>query len=267
MNIIISASTASSPSAIIDSVALVASSKILSKHIGRSIERQVIQNLLPKSSLLHAEGNNDQNQNKQQEQQQNLRHLRRQEFLLKSFFSANFAASQPFFTYIELFAGVGGLGLACEKLGGRCVFASEIIIHAKKCWQRNFGNADVKFINETKQKAFGAQWDQMGQITEFMEQQKSDIHNSLKVGDIRKVPDSEIPTHADVLCGGFPCQPFTRAGDQPATSCDDGNLYLQVIRVLNIAKPKVVFLENVPGMHTAENGEVLKKIGDSLRWA
>jgi DNA (cytosine-5)-methyltransferase 1 len=132
-------------------------------------------------------------------------------------------------TYVELFAGVGGFGVACRRLGGRCVFASEIEPTACATWRRNF---------------------------------PTEAH--VLRGDITKVADDAIPPH-DLLVGGFPCQPFSRAGTQPATTDPKGQLYLEIVRVLRVARPAAFLLENVPGLATAEGGQAIRNIVESLR--
>jgi DNA-cytosine methyltransferase len=247
-------------SSLASTISLLNVSKSLSKQIGQHINRRAKIEFEKIKSKSNEQNNNNNN-----------KLLLLQEFLFSSFMSSPMCANQSHFTYIELFAGVGGFGMACEKLGGRCVFASEIVLNAQKCWQRNFGIGDLKFQNETKQKIFGAQWNKLDCV-KFAEQQKLDVHNALKGGDIRQVSDQVIldscfrsaSSSVDLLCAGFPCQPFSRAGNQPATQVEDGNLYLQIIRILKLTKPKVILLENVPGLHTAEEGEALKKIGESL---
>ncbi len=79
----------------------------------------------------------------------------------------------PSFTFIDLFAGIGGFRIAMQEQGGKCVFSSEWDPYAKKTYEANFG--EVPF------------------------------------GDIRKIDEQDIPDH-DILCAGFPCQPFSLAG-------------------------------------------------------
>lgn len=67
-------------------------------------------------------------------------------------------------------------------------------------------------------------------------------------GDIYQVPDDSLPIQLDLLVGGFPCQPFSALGQQPGFSCPKGNLFLEIVRVLRISKPKAFLLENVPGL-------------------
>lgn len=87
----------------------------------------------------------------------------------------------PAFTFIDLFAGIGGFRIAMQELKGKCVFSSEWDPYSKKTYELNFG--EVPF------------------------------------GDIRKIPEDSIPEH-DVLCAGFPCQPFSLAGFSARNSLD-----------------------------------------------
>ena len=116
----------------------------------------------------------------------------------------------PPFTFIELFAGIGGFRLGLEALGGRCLFASEIDPDAVAVYRANFPRAAV-------------------------------------VGDITAVPDAQIPAH-DVLTAGFPCQPFSSLGEQPGLDDEKGTLFRQIVRVLELRRPAAFLLENVPGL-------------------
>ena len=113
------------------------------------------------------------------------------------------------FTYAELFAGIGGFGVALEALGGECVFMSELEDHIRALYCHNF---------ETK-----------------------NVH-----GDIYEVTDSEFPKSLDLLVGGFPCQPFSALGSQSGFSCEKGRgqLYLEIVRMLGVSRPKAFLLEN-----------------------
>jgi DNA (cytosine-5)-methyltransferase 1 len=132
----------------------------------------------------------------------------------------------PLFHYAELFAGLGGFSVALKALGGRCVFASEIEGSARTAWRRNFTDCELS-------------------------------------GDITAVDAASVPDH-DMLVGGFPCQPFSRAGTQPAMAVDKGNLYMDIVRVLRAKRPRLVLLENVPGLSTAADGAALQTVLDNL---
>jgi len=128
--------------------------------------------------------------------------------------------------FIDLFAGLGGFHLALEDLGHECVFASEINETLRGLYERNFGMKCA--------------------------------------GDIRRVDAKAIPEH-DILCAGFPCQPFSKAGRQ--SGLDDpelGGLYLQILRVVQYHKPKYLILENVPNLEQHGNGKSWQKIKGRL---
>lgn len=117
--------------------------------------------------------------------------------------------ANPAFTYIDLFAGIGGFHAALSAMGGKCVHAVEIDKDAAEVYQRNWG------INP--------------------------------LGDIREVATEHevlIPEH-DVLCAGFPCQPFSKSGAQKGMDETRGTLYWFILRIIQARKPKVVLLENV----------------------
>ncbi len=124
------------------------------------------------------------------------------------------------FTFIDLFAGIGGFRIGLERLGGRCVFSSEIDKHAAATYERNFGERPA--------------------------------------GDITKITAEEIPDH-DVLCGGFPCQPFSVSGKQLGFEDARGTLFFEVMRIVAAKRPRAVFLENVAHYVRHRNGDTLKR--------
>jgi DNA (cytosine-5)-methyltransferase 1 len=132
------------------------------------------------------------------------------------------------FTFIDLFAGIGGFKLAMQNLGGKCVFASEWDKEAQKTYQANFG--DVPF----------------GDITS---------------SDVKKY----IPNQFDILCAGFPCQAFSIAGRRGGFEDTRGTLFFEVAEILKKAKPKAFFLENVKGLVSHERGATLETILNVLR--
>lgn len=144
---------------------------------------------------------------------------------------ADNSGATPAFTFMELFSGIGGFGLALEALGGQCLFASEI---NKNCNQVYMNNMTHPL--------------------------KDGVH-----GDIYKVPDDAFPAEGrcDLLVAGFPCQPFSRLGAQPGFEDGDrGMLYTQIVRALKVSRPNAFLLENVQGL--ADMGDSLKEILASL---
>lgn len=141
------------------------------------------------------------------------------------------------FTFIDLFAGIGGFHIAMHRLGGKCVFASEIDKYARKTYKHNFYKIVPELFDE---KLFNK--------------------------DIRKIVPSEIPDF-DVLCGGFPCQPFSQAGYKRGFAdnhkSERGNLFFYIAEILEVKKPKAFFLENVRGLFKHDSGktfEIIRKI-------
>lgn len=129
--------------------------------------------------------------------------------------------------FIDLFAGLGGFHLALTKLGHECVFASELQPELRELYKKNFEIECVGDINKV---------------------------------DIKK----EIPQH-DILCGGFPCQPFSQAGFQRGFEDEErGNLFYKIMEILEEWKPEFVFLENVPNLKTHDNGKTYSIIHDTL---
>ncbi|MCV3393208.1 HpaII family restriction endonuclease [Campylobacter sp. IFREMER_LSEM_CL908] len=142
------------------------------------------------------------------------------------------------FTFIDLFAGIGGFHLAMENLGGKCVFASEIDNYARRTYEYNF-----KKINQEL------------------------FQNGLFNDDIRKISPLELPNF-DLLCAGFPCQPFSQAGYKrgfgDVYKSERGNLFFNIVEILDVKKPRAFFLENVRGIINHDNGKTFKTIRDIL---
>jgi len=129
--------------------------------------------------------------------------------------------------FIDLFAGLGGFHQALTQRGAECVFASELNTHLSDLYEKNFGFRPH--------------------------------------GDIRAVDLSSIPDH-DVLCAGFPCQPFSKAGDQKGLECPQwGNLFDYVIEILKRKQPRYFIIENVPNLIKHKGGETWKTICSKLR--
>lgn len=129
------------------------------------------------------------------------------------------------FNFIDLFAGIGGFRVALDSLGGKCVFSSDIDPHARTVYHNNYG--------ETPH------------------------------GDITKIAAKEIPAH-DILCAGFPCQPFSIAGAMGGFADTRGTLFHEVIRVAKHHRPRMVFLENVRNLTAHDSGNTLKTIIKAL---
>lgn len=131
--------------------------------------------------------------------------------------------------FIDLFAGLGGFHLALQTLGHKCVFACELDENLAQIYMKNFG---IK-----------------------------------PHGDIRTLDLSTVPNH-DILCAGFPCQPFSKAGDQHGFECTQwGDLIDYVIRILRIHKPEYFIMENVPNLVRHRQGRTWKTIIHRLRLA
>jgi len=138
-------------------------------------------------------------------------------------------AKRKKFTFIDLFAGLGGFHIAMDKLGGKCVFASELDPHLRNLYDLNFYD-DSPFIS----------------------------------GDIHKVQTESIPKH-DVLCAGFPCQPFSQAGKRNGLNdLNNGNHFYKIQEILDYHKPKYFILENVPNLKSHDNGKTWDVIEKSL---
>jgi len=136
----------------------------------------------------------------------------------------------PHFTFIDLFAGIGGFRVAGQNVGGSCVFTSEWDKYARRAYFMNFGQ--VPF----------------GDITKFTENEAA-----LK----------SIPKH-DVLCGGFPCQAFSISGKQEGFKDPRGTLFFEVYKIAKQHRPAVLFLENVKNFARHDGGNTFKTIRHHL---
>lgn len=148
--------------------------------------------------------------------------------IFHKFFDVPFPAPKhPKFTFIDLFAGIGGFRIAMQNIGGKCVFSSE--------------------------------WDQMAQKTYFTN------FGDYPFGDITKESTKKfVPDNFDVLCAGFPCQAFSIAGYRKGFEDTRGTLFFDVAKIIEAKKPKVVFLENVKNLYTHDNGNTFNVIKTTL---
>jgi DNA (cytosine-5)-methyltransferase 1 len=132
----------------------------------------------------------------------------------------------PKFTFIDLFAGIGGMRLAFQNLGGACLFSSEWDSHAQVTYRQNFG--EIPF------------------------------------GDITKIDSDFIPNH-DILVAGFPCQAFSIAGYRGGFEDTRGTLFFDVARIIASKRPEAFLLENVKGLRGHDKGKTLSTILRTLR--
>ena len=129
--------------------------------------------------------------------------------------------------FIDLFSGLGGFHIALADLGHECVFACEIDRELQDTYELNFGLRPA--------------------------------------GDIRTVNVKSIPKH-DILCAGFPCQPFSKAGFREGLKDKDrGPLFYEILRILKFHKPEYVILENVPHIRRQDDGKTWEMIQKSLK--
>ena len=131
------------------------------------------------------------------------------------------APSNPEFTFVDLFAGIGGFRIPLQELNGKCVFTSEFNAHAQKSYVLNFGE--------------------------------------MPHGDITEIAVTAIPQH-DVLTAGFPCQPFSISGKMKGFEDTRGTLIYNVFKIVERCQPKVVLLENVKHLMHHNKGETFKTI-------
>lgn len=123
------------------------------------------------------------------------------------------------YTFIDLFAGIGGFRYALESFGAKCVYSSEINKQARETYRLN--------------------------------------HNEWPDGDITKVEAKSIPDF-DILCAGFPCQAFSISGNQKGFEDSRGTLLFDILRIIEEKRPKILFLENVKNYSTHDKGRTMQ---------
>ena len=137
-------------------------------------------------------------------------------------------------TFIDLFAGIGGFHLAFHNLGAECVFASEWDNAARLTYETNFKKISPNIFEK-------------GHFA----------------GDITKIDKNSIPNF-DILCAGFPCQPFSQAGYRKGFADIRGTLFFEIAEIIKIKKPKAFFLENVRGLYSHDGGRTFETIKRAL---
>ena len=138
--------------------------------------------------------------------------------------------SNKTYKFIDLFAGLGGFHLALKQLGHKCVFASELRDDLRTLYQLNFPELDEKYLQ----------------------------------GDITLVNVNDIPSH-DILCGGFPCQPFSQAGKRLGFRDEGrGDLFFKICEIIQHHRPRYIFLENVSNLKGHDNGDTWRVIKREL---
>lgn len=149
--------------------------------------------------------------------------------LFSDLFSVPFLPTDnPKFTFIDLFAGIGGFRMAMQNLGGKCVFSSEWDPQAKKTYLLNYGEVPFGDITKESTKSF-------------------------------------IPNDFDLLCAGFPCQAFSLAGKRLGFEETRGTLFFDVAEIIRRKRPKAFFLENVKGLLIHDKGKTIQTILNVLR--
>ena len=152
----------------------------------------------------------------------------RQQYLFSDLYEAPFQApANPEFTFIDLFAGIGGFRMAFQNLGGMCMFSSEWDEQARRTYYANYG--DIPFGDITKEET-----------------------------------KRSIPKGFDILCAGFPCQAFSLAGRRLGFEETRGTLFFDVAEILRRYQPKAFFLENVKGLAIHDKGKTLRTILNTL---
>jgi len=150
--------------------------------------------------------------------------------------------SSPEYKFIDLFAGIGGFHLAFHKIGAECVFASESDPFARKTYQENFKKLSPSIFD-------------------------SDLFEGTRFNDdIKNIDPKDVPDH-DILCAGFPCQPFSQAGHKRGFDEDRdsrGNMFFYLSDILKEKRPRAFFLENVRHLVNHDDGRTFDTIKQML---
>jgi DNA (cytosine-5)-methyltransferase 1 len=139
------------------------------------------------------------------------------------------------FKFIDLFAGIGGFHIAMHAAGGKCVFASEWDKYARISYEENYKSTNPELFSS------------------------GNFNSDINDADPMQIPDF------DVLCAGFPCQPFSNAGLKKGFEDTRGTLFFNIAEIINAKRnqgkqPKILLLENVKGLKGHDKGKTLKKI-------
>ncbi len=151
--------------------------------------------------------------------------------------------AKPRYKFIDLFAGIGGFHLALHNLGAQCVFASEINPYARKTYIANHSKISPQLFHENR-----------------------------FIGDIKDLNLSDVPEF-DILCAGFPCQPFSQAGFKKGfhdSKDNRGNLFFDIIDILKHKQPPAFFLENVRHIKNHDDGktfDTVRKLLEGLNYS
>ena len=143
-------------------------------------------------------------------------------------------------TFIDLFAGIGGFHLALHRQGAKCVFVSEWDTAARKTYQANFERISPHVFTERPDG-------------------KESVTKTHFAGDITQVAGKDIPDF-DVLCAGFPCQPFSQAGLKKGFNETRGTLFFDIARIIAEKHPRAFFIENVRGLLNHNGGQTFATI-------
>lgn len=145
--------------------------------------------------------------------------------------------SNKLFTFIDLFAGIGGFHLALHQIGGDCLYASEWDKYARKTYEYNFQDISPDLFSK-----------------------------NLFCGDITLEENQKlIPENVDLLCAGFPCQPFSQAGHKNGFFESRGTLFFEIVKIIKNKNPKCIFLENVRHLLKHDNGKTMDVISHILK--
>ena len=127
--------------------------------------------------------------------------------------------------FVDLFCGIGSFHYSFKELGWECVMACDINEHVRETYYKNYGLKPL--------------------------------------GDIKSIDPVKIPEY-DILCAGFPCQPFSQCGKHKGFNDDRGNLFFDILRLVDTNRPKIICLENVKGLLSHNKGDTFKRIKDEI---
>ncbi|OGN26973.1 MAG: hypothetical protein A3B17_03015 [Candidatus Yanofskybacteria bacterium RIFCSPLOWO2_01_FULL_45_72] len=155
-------------------------------------------------------------------------------------------------TFIDLFAGIGGFHISFHDQGAKCVFVNEFNPHSKKTYENYFKKIEPSlFLDDKKSENY---WRDITEIT-LSKYEKTPQPESAWAPHIRNI----IPKF-DILCAGFPCQPFSQAGYKKGFDDARGTLFFDILRIIKAREPSAIFLENVKNLAMHDNGRTFETI-------
>jgi DNA (cytosine-5)-methyltransferase 1 len=165
------------------------------------------------------------------------------------------------FRFLDLFSGIGGFHHALQSLGGECVLACEIDSDARKIYLETFDPKEENKFSGAERSDASQKFKFVDNIRHLTRSVVDDEKTLLSTEDINRL----VPDH-EVLCGGFPCQPFSKSGEQQGIKDKTrGTLFFDILQIIEAKRPSYIFLENVRNLAGPRHADTWQTIVSSLR--